>query len=252
VTPAAAEPTFLLIHGGCTTGAFWDRVVERLDAPSVAVDLPGRRANPADLVTLTLDDSAASAVADLRAAAPEGPVVVVAHSSGGLVVPRVVDQLGERVVAVVLTSASVPSDGGIGMDCMKASHRGRLEAGLAWARANGERLVAPRVEDPESLRESYGERLDDQTVAYLADPSRSVEDSFNTYQQPVHWSTVRVPVTYLRAGRDRPVPPDLQDRMIGHLPGEPTVVRGECGHVPAVTRPDEFVELLEAVAATGA
>lgn len=239
--------TFLLVHGGCSTGAFWDRVVERLDAPAVAVDLPGRRDNPADLMALTLDDSAASAVADLRAAAPDGPVVVVAHSSGGLVVPRVADQLGDRVVAVVLTSASVPPEGGTGMACMKDSHRRRLEAGLEWARAHGERLTAPRVEDPESLRESYGERLDDETVAYLSDPARSVEDSFNVYQQPVHWSTVRAPITYLRAGLDKPVPPDLQDRMIGHLPGEPTVVRWECGHVPAVTRPDEFVDLLASV-----
>ncbi|HYF46279.1 MAG TPA: alpha/beta hydrolase [Acidimicrobiales bacterium] len=244
MTATATEPTFLLIHGGCTTGAFWDRVVERLDAPAVAVDLPGRRDNPADLVTLTLDDSATSAVADLQAAAPDGPVVVVAHSSGGLVVPRVVDQLGDRVQAVVLTSASIPPDGGIGMQCMKDSHRERLEAGLEWARSEGRRLTAPKVEDPESLRESYGERLDDETVAYLADPSRSVEDSFNVYLQPVHWSTVRVPVTYLRAGLDKPVPPELQDRMIGHLPGRPTVVAWECGHVPAVTRPDDFVELL--------
>ncbi|MET0824955.1 MAG: alpha/beta fold hydrolase, partial [Acidimicrobiales bacterium] len=99
--------TALLIHGGASTARFWDRVVERVGRAAVAVDLPGRRDRPADLMTVTLDDGAASVAADLAAASPEGPVVVVAHSSGGLVVPRVVDRLGDRVTAVVLSSASV-------------------------------------------------------------------------------------------------------------------------------------------------
>lgn len=231
--------TYLLVHGGASTGAFWDRLVPLLDHPAVAVDLPGRRDRPADLMTVTLEDMADSVVAD----APDGPVTIVAHSSGGLVVPRVADALGDRVEAVVLSSASVPPEGGLGLDCMKASHRERMEAGLAWAKEHGERLVAPVPDDPEGLRESYGERLDDETLAFVH--QRLVEDTFNVYLSPVHWSTVTAPITYVRAGRDRAVPPELQDEMIGRLPGEPTVVRWDCGHIPPVTRPAELAELLE-------
>lgn len=234
--------TALLIHGGASTARFWDRVVERVGRAAVAVDLPGRRDRPADLMTVTLDDGAVSVEADLTAAAPEGPVVVVAHSSGGLVVPRVVDRLGDRVTAVVLSSASVPPEGGNGLDCMKASHRERMVAGIEWARAEGRRLVAPVPDDPEALRESYGERLDDDTLAFVFE--RLVEDSFNVYFDPVTWSTVTVPVTYVRAGLDRAVPPALQDEMIGHLPGPPTVLDWDCGHIPAITRPDPFSALL--------
>ena len=237
--------SFLLIHGGASTGAFWDRLVPLLDQPAIAVDLPGRRERPADLMTVTLDEMADSVVAD----APDGPVVVVAHSSGGLVVPRVADVLGDRVEAVLLSSASVPPEGGTGLDCMKPSHRERMEAGLAWAKESGERLVAPVPADPEALRESYGERLDDETLAFVHE--RLVEDTFNVYLSPVHWSTVSAPVTYVRAGRDRAVPPELQDQMIAHLPGSPTVVRWDCGHVPAVTRPEQFAALLEVSAARG-
>ena len=232
---------FLFIHGGGSTGAFWDRTVERLDAPSVAVDLPGRRDRSGDLMTLTLDEAAASVVAD---APPEGPVVVVAHSSGGLVVPRVVDALGDRVTAVVLSSASVPPEGGCGLDCMKASHRERTVAAVEWARSEGRRLVTPTPDDPEALRESYGERLDDETLAFVFDPVRLVEDSFNLYFDPVSWSGVTAPVTYVRASLDRAVPPALQDEMIGRLPPTPTVVDWACGHIPAVTRPDDFAALL--------
>ena len=186
-------------------------------------------------MTVTLDDGAASVVADLEAASPEGPVVVVAHSSGGLVVPRVVDRLGDRVTAVVLTSASVPPDGGNGLDCMKASHRERMVAGVEWARAEGRRLVAPVPDDPEALRESYGERLDDETLAFVFE--RLVEDSFNVYFDPVSWSTVTAPVTYVRArprpgrppgaaGRDDRPPPGRADRprlgLRPHPPGHPS------------------------------
>ncbi|MET1050160.1 MAG: alpha/beta hydrolase, partial [Acidimicrobiales bacterium] len=230
--------TALLIHGGASTARFWDRVVERVGRAAVAVDLPGRRDRPADLMTVTLDDGAASVAADLAAASPEGPVVIVAHSSGGLVVPRVVDRLGDRVTAVVLSSASVPPEGGNGLDCMKASHRERMMAGVEWARAEGQRLVAPVPEDPEALRESYGERLDDETLAFVFE--RLVEDSFNVYFDPVTWSGVTAPVTYVRASLDRAVPPALQDEMIGHLPPSPSVVDWACGHIPAVTRPDDF------------
>ena len=161
--------TFLLIHGGTARRRFWDRVVDRIGPVAVAVDLPGRGDRPADLMTLTLDQSAASVVADLRAATPAGPVVVVAHSSGGLIVPRVVEALGDRATAVVLSSASVPPEGGNGLDCMKASHRERMVAGIEWARSEGRRLVAPVPEDPEALRESYGERLDDATLTFVAE-----------------------------------------------------------------------------------
>ena len=232
--------TYLLIHGGASTGAFWDRVVPLLDRPAVAVDLPGRRDRPADLMAVTLEEMADSVIAD----SPDGPVTIVAHSSGGLLVPRVADALGDRVEAVVLSSASIPPDGGNGLDCMKPKHRERMEAGLAWAKESGERMVAPVPAEPEAIREAYGERLDDETLAFVWE--RLVEDTFNVYLSPVHWSTVAAPITYLRAGLDRAVPPELQDQMIGHLPGEPAVVRWDCGHIPPVTRPVEFAELVAA------
>jgi pimeloyl-ACP methyl ester carboxylesterase len=234
--------TLLLIHGGNCTARFWDRVVDRIGPVAVAVDLPGRRDRPADLMTLTLDQSAASVVADLRAAAPASSVVVVAHSSGGLIVPRVVDALEDRVTAIVLSSASVPPEGGNGLDCMKASHRERMVAGIEWARSEGKRLVAPVPEDPEALRESYGERLDDATLTFVAE--RLVEDSFNVYFDPVSWAGVTVPVTYVRAARDTAIPPGLQDEMIARLPAPPSVLDWDCGHIPPVTRPEAFSALL--------
>ena len=72
-------------------------------------------------------------VADVEAADLTDPIVVVAHSSGGLVVPGVVAALGARVRHVVLNAALVPAEGGCGIDCMKERHR----EGLLMARRGG-------------------------------------------------------------------------------------------------------------------
>lgn len=243
--------TYVLVHGGGTTARFWDRLLPHLDHPSLAVDLPGRNGKPADLTTLTVDDEVASVVADieagLEAAAVEEPVVLVAHSSGGLVVPGVIAALRRPVAHVVLSAALVPLEGGRGVDCMQPRHRDGLILAVEQAGRDGNMPILPGPpDDPEALRNAYGgDPLDDDTLAFVVDPVRSVPDTVHHYFQPVHWSAAaHTPVTYILNERDRPIPAALQEDMVARLPHPPRVVRLDGGHVPAVTAPATFAELL--------
>jgi pimeloyl-ACP methyl ester carboxylesterase len=241
--------TYVLVHGGGATARFWDRLVPHLDRPALAVDLPGRNDKPADFATLTVDDEIASVVADVESADVDHPIILVAHSSGGLVVPGVVAHLGSRVAHVVLSAALVPPEGGCGLDCMQPRHREGLALAYEQARHDGTTITLAAPDDVESLRRAYGgDPLDDEALAFVADPARCVADTVNHYLQPVRWSEAAdVPVTYIVNERDRPVTVAMQDEMIGRLPRQPTVVRFDCGHIPAVTHPERFAEVLAGV-----
>ena len=244
----APVSSYVLVHGGTTTGRYWDLVRPHLDGPSLAPNMPGRLDRPGDLATLTVDEAAASLVADVEAAGLDD-IVLVAHSSGGLEVPAMVAGLGAgRVVGIVLNAAGVPPEGGNGFDTMQARHREMSLAALegAAAEGSGTSLRAPRP-DPERLRTSSGEVLDDEQHALVADPVRSVEDSFNLYTTPVCWSRAAgIPVTYVVNLRDRAVPPELQREMAARLPDPPTVVELDCGHLAAITRPVELAQIVNA------
>lgn len=242
-----ADRTYLLIHGGGATARFWDALLPHLARPAVAVDLPGRRGNPGDLATLTVEQEADSVIRDVQAASPDGPLVIVAHSSGGLTVPRIVTALAARVTHIVLNAASVPPEGGCGLDCMQPRHREGVELALQIAEEKGEPLfTSGPPEDPEKFRGAYGgPPLTDEQLAYVTDPERCVVDTMHHYLQPVSWAGLpEVPVTYLLTLLDRPVPADLQRQMVERLPCRAAVVELATGHIPSIVDPARFASLL--------
>jgi pimeloyl-ACP methyl ester carboxylesterase len=189
-------------------------------------------------------------VTDIKAAGLAEPVVLVAHSSGGLVIPGVVAALQDQIASVVLNAALVPAEGLCGIDCMKERHREGLRLTVAAAERDGRVITLPGPpDDPETFRGAYGgDPLDDETLMFVVDPVRCVADTVHHYFQPVYWSGVAgLPITYVLNERDRPVLPEAQDEMAQRLPQPATTIRVDSGHLLPVTAPATFAKILAEV-----
>ena len=85
----------VLVHGGMHGSWCWDTVRPFLASPTVAVDLPGRGTRPADLASVTLDDSVAAVLDDAERAGFER-FVLVGHSLGGVTITETAVRHPER------------------------------------------------------------------------------------------------------------------------------------------------------------
>jgi len=240
-----SAPGLVLIHGGMHGAWCWDALVPRLRTEVCVVDLPGRPNRPAVLAELTLDDFADSVVADVNAAGLDR-VVLVGHSMAGLTVPGVIDRLGERVAGVVLVSCIVPEPGGTAIDLFPQPLRGYLR------RRFGRALVDPA--DPGlSIPRWLARRLfySDLSAA-AAEPylDRLCPDAPGVFFEPATLPMVRpgVPITWVRAIRDKAVTPRMQDRLIARLGAQVREV--DSGHSPMINRPAEIAAILDESALT--
>jgi pimeloyl-ACP methyl ester carboxylesterase len=195
----------MLIHGGMHGSWCWDPVVPLVDAPVVAVDLPGRDGRPEDIHRISLDDWAHSAVEQARRL-PVDQLVVVGHSMGGVTTLNVARKLADRCIRMVFISGLVPDEG--------------------QTVAN---LYAPGQED--GLFDDSGAfpllRVEDLAALLCNDLSQAVTDTIiaRLVKEPrlpfttpfSHAGVPDVPCTYVRCWRDAALTRQQQDMMIANL-----------------------------------
>jgi pimeloyl-ACP methyl ester carboxylesterase len=105
--------TYLLVHGAGHGAWCWKKVVPLLAAKGykvITLDLPSVSNDTSQLVSATLDDDAKK-VADV-ANSLQGQVILVGHSSGGIVISQAAELLGaEKVNKLIYLDAFLPKNG---------------------------------------------------------------------------------------------------------------------------------------------
>jgi pimeloyl-ACP methyl ester carboxylesterase len=97
----AGKPTIVLVHGAWADGSSWKKVTERLQSNGYTVDVP-----PVPLRGVASD----AAYLDASLATITGPVILVGHSYGGMVITNAA--VGQpEVKALVFVDAYVPAQG---------------------------------------------------------------------------------------------------------------------------------------------
>jgi pimeloyl-ACP methyl ester carboxylesterase len=231
------SPTVVLVHGSGHTAAVWGDVQAALRHRSVAVDLPGRADRIADIAEVSLEVAAVSVAADVQRAGPgDGPLVLVGHSAGGIVLPGLAALLGGRVVHLVFVAGLSAAHGETVVDTVRPDAASQLSVRLGELR---EEFAGCMLEPDPSVE---GVRAIDARVA-------APIDSLNFMEQVVSWAGVpsTTPRTFVRCVRDRIQPRALQDALIANC-GASTVLELASGHTPAVAVPRELAALLDDVA----
>jgi pimeloyl-ACP methyl ester carboxylesterase len=108
----AHADTIVLVHGAFQDSGAWAAVTPLLEKKGhkvIAVDLPGRPSNPADLGTMSLEvyrDAVLKAIGG-----GTDKVVLVGHSFGGFTISAVAEAIPQRVSEAIYVAAYLPMDG---------------------------------------------------------------------------------------------------------------------------------------------
>lgn len=211
----------------------WSSVQDHLRHPSLAIDLPGRGDKDGDLSSVTIDDAAESAAADVTGSV-DGPLVLVGHSAGGIVLPALAARLGSRVCHLVFVAGLCAREGRTAVETFNPGQTDVARARLAELRRcyrghrfapSGSHRVGPIVEDPK-LAMSL--------------------DSMNYITQPISWAGVSptLPRTFVRCLRDALQSRAVQARLAADC-GAVETIDVDAGHNVASEAPAELAAVLD-------
>jgi pimeloyl-ACP methyl ester carboxylesterase len=235
---------YVLVHGMSHGGWAWEALVRRLERDghrAIAPDLPGHGRRAHERVRASVDGYA-RAVADAMMQAGIARGIVVGHSMGGVVIPKVAELVPARVAHLVFLAAVVLRDGESLLGAQIPSPSRPLLEGLA--RSGGGVAQYPAAVE-------WARWLDD----LPAGDARVVDALTRMTPQPLRPWTERVdmrrfyamdvPRTYVRCLRDNAITPARAAQYAARLGVAP--VDMDCAHEPMLSALDDLVTILEKI-----
>jgi len=231
--------TVLLVHGAWHGAWCWSALQAELDrrgVPSLAVDLPGHGASLLPLGDMHGD---AQLVADTLARIP-GPVVLVGHSYGGVVIGEAATRHPANVDHLVFLTAFCLDVGEALLPYNQTLPPAHVVLGDGMRfQSDGTITLDPSV----CLPAFYAECPPGVARAAIARLCPQPTATFTQAVTGAPWKTI--PSTYVRCTLDQAIPITSQDVMAQRCG---TVVTLETDHSPFASRVPETAELLERLA----
>jgi len=226
--PADSVKNVVLVHGGFVDGSGWEGVYKTLKKDGYTVSVVQ---NP----TVSLADDVA--VTRRALAAQNGPVILVGHSYGGVVVTEAGND--PKVAGLVYVAAFAPDKGESVATLIKNPQPGapvppinRPQDGYLFL-------------DKTKFQASFAADVNSEVAAFMADSQVpwGVEALGGVVSQPA-WKTK--PSWYLVTTEDKMIPPDAQ-RTMSRRAGS-TVVEVKGSHAVYVSQPQVVASLIEKAA----
>ncbi len=218
----------VIVHGAWADGSSWSKVIPLLQAKGlhvVAVQNP---------LTSLADDVAATKRA---IALQDGPVLLVGHSYGGVVITEAGND--PKVVGLVYVAALAPSDGESVASVSKPFPPAPL--GSEVRAAEGFLTVTAK-----GIAEDFAQDLPDKEKQLLtATQGPTAAAVFGATITTAAWKTK--PSWCVIASNDRAVPSELEKAEAAAM--KATSITVPSGHVPMLSHPKEVADLIEQAAA---
>ncbi len=222
-----SNTTVVLIHGAFAENGSWNGVIERLTHNGVRAFAV---ANPLRSVT-----GDAAYVADVVRGI-DGPVVLVGHSYGGVVITQAAES-ADNVQALVYVSAFAPDTGesAAGLTALyPGSTLGDALSGLALS--SGETDLTIR---PELFHQQFCADVDAGTAALMAATQRGLSDrALNGALAASVPGWRRLPSWFVYGGADKNIPAAAIAFFAVRAGSLGTAVVEEASHAIAVSQPD--------------
>jgi pimeloyl-ACP methyl ester carboxylesterase len=223
-----STPTIVLVHGGFVDGAGWEGVYNILKKDGYNVSIVQ---NP---TTSLADDVAATKLTIARA---QGPVVLVGHSYGGVVVSEA--GTDPKVKSLVYIAAFAPDKGESVQSLIANPPPG----------ANVPPILPPQdgylFLDKAKFRASFAADVSEEKASFMADSQVpwGVDALAGAVTQPA-WKSK--PSWYLVATEDKMIPPPAQHQMATRAGA--TVTEAAGSHAIYVSKPEVVAALIEKAA----
>lgn len=235
--PPDPKPTVVLVHGAFADGSSWDEVTQRLQRHGFPVIVA---ANP--LRSLSGD---AASLASLLASI-EGPIILVGHSYGGMVMTNAAAG-NDNVKALVYIAAFAPAPGDTVFGLVGMFPGSELPAAIhpvPFALPDGSTGVDAYVA-LDKFHDVFAADVPGKEAALMAAKQRP--STLVSGEEPsvgAAWETI--PSWYLVATQDKVIPPDTQ-RFMATRAGA-SMVEFPGSHVVMVSKPGPVVDLIREAA----
>ena len=245
---STSAATIVLVHGAWHGAWCFTKAVAALEARGVAVvapDLPGHGSDTGSLGGLHDD---AQRVRDVVAAI-DGPVVLVGHSYGGLVISEAASDpaTADRVARLVYLCAIVTAPGQTFFS-VPADHSRSLLGPLIRATDDGPSTID--TSDIGAAKAAFYGDCSADDVAFAA-ANLSAQPMGNMAGAISGDPLATIAATYIRCTEDRTIPVEVQDALIASASGSAhslDTITLEASHSPFFSMPDELAGHLVALA----
>jgi pimeloyl-ACP methyl ester carboxylesterase len=236
VDPQNPKPTIVLVHGAFVDASSWGGVVERLEQrgyPVIAPAIPLRGHVP----------DAAALASVLKTI--DGPLVLVGHSYGGIVISQAA-QDNPAVKALVYVAAFAPDTGESALAIVGKFPATKFSPGILrvvpYSLPCGGGKGADTYIKADAFHEVFAADLPESTARMMAATQRPIEGAAlsTSFTGTPAWKTV--PSWALVARSDRALSPDAERFMAQRAKSH--VVEVAASHAVAVSHPDAVTDLI--------